>query len=168
MKIRLFRYGNFLNPDFWKMSWIVILFVVMFFIIGKSYESIAILIIALICFLVSPLRSYPKEFTADYEKITYVCPYYLKNRYGRGGRTINVRYEVTHITEIELKSNSFEKLFGLAHLSFTGYTTFDAGQYADRIKPKYRHFIYGIVLKKHRRTIDDFIKSVKNSASNDF
>ncbi len=160
MKIRLIRYGNLFDPRFWRITRFALPLIVVLFLVKEPIYAFSISFFVLVGILLAPFE-YPKSFTADYEKITFIAPYYLKNKYGRGGRNIKVRYEITHITEIELSSNRFERLFGLAHLEFTGYTTYDAGKYTDRIEPKYRHSIYGISLKKHKDAIDDFIKSVK-------
>lgn len=160
MTVKLQRFGNLFNPVFWSPFWIVLPFIAIFYINKDPAYGIALSILFFaLKFLVAPLE-YPKEFTADYEMIKFTAPYYLKNKYGRGGRNIKVKYEITHITEIELKSNRFEKLFGLAHLEFVGYTYHDAGRYTDRVEPKGRHVLYGISIKKHKRGIDAFISSL--------
>ena len=85
----------------------------------------------------------------DYEMIKYTRIHRLNNRFGRGSILVKVKYEVSHISRIELLQNPMEKLLGLGHLRFVGYTYHEAKKHMDRIEPVVVHCLYGVVMKKH-------------------
>ena len=92
--------------------------------------------------------------------IKYTRIHILNKTFGCGSIEVKVKYEVSHISKIELLQNPMEKLLGLGHLRFVGHTYHEAKKHMDRIEPTVVHCFYGVVMKKHKAVIEDFIKRV--------
>ena len=54
--------------------------------------------------------------------------------------------------------NKIERLFGFAHIVFSGKTTFDAGKYTNRFPTKEVHCVYGIRYNKYKDDIALYCK----------
>jgi hypothetical protein len=100
-----------------------------------------------------PLFNYPKYIEFYNDCVCYVSPENLPRKHGKGFRSAKVSYQVTDITKFTLERNRIERLFGLAHLVFSGQTKFDAGKYTGQFHPKNVHCIYGISYGKHSNNI---------------
>ena len=162
MKIKLCRYGNYCNKKLLLGTAVYCAIILLLF------RDIIAAITGICIFLAFAPLTYPKSFIMDYEMIKYTRIHHLNNRFGRGGIIVKVKYEVSHISKIELLQNPMEKLLGLGHLRFVGYTYHEAKKHMDRIEPTVVHCLYGVVMKKHRSVIEEFIKSVNTDGEKNY
>ena len=158
MKLKLIRLANVFNPSFLRSFIILFAVAVVGAICFKFRFDFVIsgLALLLIYSIVFPIFNYPKYIEFCDNRISYVSPENLPRKRGKGFTSAKVSYQVTNITKFTLKQNKIERLLGLAHLVFSGQTTFDAGKHTDRFQPKDVHCIYGIRYSKHRDDISIF------------
>lgn len=165
MKLKLIRSANILNPSF-RRSFIILFVVIAIGTICFKFRLdfvVSGLILLLIYSIIFPIFNYPKYIEFYDNRICYVSSENLPRKRGKGFINAKVRYQVTDITNFNLKQNRIERLFGLAHLVFSGKTTFDAGKHTDRFQPKDVHCVYGIRYNKHKNDISLYCKHLNLS-----
>lgn len=161
MKLKLIRLANVFNPSFHR-SFIILFAVMAVGAVCFKFRSDFVLpgiLLLLIYTFVFPIFNYPKYIEFCNDGICYVSPENLPRKRGKGFTNAKVSYQVTDITKFTLEQNKIERLFGLAHLVFSGKTTFDAGKHTDRFQPKDIHCVYGIRYSRHKDDISLYSKN---------
>ena len=155
MRIKLNSWANVFNPTFHRSFLILAAVITIGAVCFKfRYDYVfSGLVLLLIYFIIFPLLNYPKYLELCDDQICYISPENLPRKRGKGFTSAKVSYQVTDITEFALKQTKIERLFGIAHLVFSGRTTFDAGKHTDRFKPKDIHCVYGIRYNKQKDDI---------------
>ncbi len=162
MKLKLFRLANIFNPSFIR-SFVVLFLVIILGIICSKFRIDFVFggaFVLLIYSIIFPIMNYPKYIELNGNNINYVSPETLPIKKGKGFMNVNVKYQVTDITEFSLKQNKIERLLGLAHVIFIGKTNLDAGKHTDRFQSKDIHCVYGIIKKKHINELSIFAKEL--------
>lgn len=165
MKLKLVRLANVFHPSF-HQSFILFFAVIA---IGCVYSRFrwdyvlsGVLLLSLY-FILFPILNYPKFIEFYEDRICYASPENLPRKRGKGFVSAKVRYQVTDITRCTVEQTKIERLFGFAHLVFSGQTTLDVGKYTDRFQPKRDHCVYGIRYNKYRDAIASYCKQYKTS-----
>lgn len=168
MKLKLIRSANIFNHPF-QRSFIILFAVIAMFAVFVKFRLDYVfsgLTLLLIYFIIFPIFNYPKYIEFYDNRICYVSPENLPIKRGKGFISANVSYEVTDIAKFTLEQNKIERLFGLAHIVFSGRTTLDAGKHTDRFQPKDIRCVYGIRYNRHKDDISLYIKQYLSSKNN--
>lgn len=162
MKLKLYRLANLFNPSLYRSF--IILFAVI--ILGAVYVGFRMdfivsgIFVLLIYLFLYPLLNYPRYIEFKGNNIYYISPITLPIKRGRGFFRITAKYHISDITKFTFLQNKVERLFGFGHIVFEGKTNIDAGKHTDRLQPKNTHYIYGILVKKHKHDISSFAKNL--------
>ena len=165
MKLKLIRLANVFNRSFHR-SFIILVAVIAIGAVCCKFRLDYVfsgLILLLIYSILFPIFNYPKYIELYDDRICYVSPENLPRKRGKGFISVKVRYQVTDITEFTLEQSKIERLFGLAHVVFTGKTTLDAGKHTDRFRPEDVHCVYGIRYNKQKDDISLYCKCLNLS-----
>lgn len=160
MKLKLIRLANIFNFSF-HQSFIILFAAIAVGIVGSKFRWDFIfsgILILLIYSVLFPILNYPKYIEFFDNRICYVSPENLPRKRGKGFMSAKVSYQVTNITRCTLEQNKIERLFGFAHIVFSGKTTFDAGKYTNRFPTKEVHCVYGIRYNKYKDDIALYCK----------
>lgn len=162
MKLKLIRLANVLNHSFHKSFLILFAIVAIDAVCFKFRLDFVFsgLMLLLIYSIIFPIFNYPKYIEFNDNCICYVSPENISIKRGQGFTRAKVSYQVTDITRFTLEQNKIERLFGLAHVIFSGKTTLDAGKHTDRFQPIDVHCVYGIRYNKYKEDISLYCKRI--------
>ena len=163
-RLKLVRYASIFDKNNWILFIIGCVFTLLALIFGKAefkYTDIAVGILVVVIFIIIDPFSNSRYIELEHNMISYPDTYAINNKHGRGGTYIKGMYRVKNISHFELQQNVIERLFGVAHIVFTGETEFEPYKKTNKeIIPLEKHCIYGIPFNKQEKEILDFIKTL--------
>ena len=170
MKLKLIRLANVFNHSFHR-SFIILFAVIAIGTVCVKFRLDFVfsgLVLLLIYSIIFPIFNYPKYIELYDNRICYVSPENLPRKRGKGFTSAKVSYSVTNITQFTLEQNKIERLFGMAHVVFSGNTKMEAGKHTNRFQPKSVHCVYGIRYSKYKDDISLYYKCLNLSSNKQY